>query len=93
MVVVDLEDGVEVNRQELSLLKFSRFERLEVFCRWGIQTIICAGVSDIMCRLLDSRQIHPRSGIVGEVEGIIQAYCCGNLDDPCFCMPGKRPST
>ncbi|MGD9285720.1 MAG: hypothetical protein PVG68_18760 [Desulfobacterales bacterium] len=90
MVVVDIEKGCEIRRQELNLDKMSIHERIEVMARWGIRKIICAGVSDIMCRFLAGKNIALVSGIAGELEKIINAYICNRLDDACFMMPGKH---
>jgi predicted Fe-Mo cluster-binding NifX family protein len=90
IVVVDFENGREIRRQELSLEKMSVHERIEVMVRWGIRKIICAGVSDVMCRFLAGKNIVLVSGIAGELEKIINAYICNRLDDACFIMPGKR---
>lgn len=90
MVVVDIEKGCEICRQELNLDKMSIHERIEVLTRWGIRKIICAGVSDVMCRFLAGKNIALISGIAGELEKIIDAYLCNRLDDACFMMPGKH---
>jgi predicted Fe-Mo cluster-binding NifX family protein len=90
MVVVDIENDCEIHRQELTLEKMSIHERIEVMARWGIRKIICAGVSDVMCRFLAGKKIALVSGIAGELEKVINAYICHRLDDACFIMPGKR---
>jgi predicted Fe-Mo cluster-binding NifX family protein len=90
MVVVDIEKGCEIHRQELILDKMTINERIEVMARWGIRKIICAGVSDVMCRFLVSKNIALISGIAGELEKIINAYICKRLNDECFLMPGKN---
>jgi hypothetical protein len=90
MLVVDIEGGREVERQEISLEKTTLTERVEAFTRWSIRKIICAGVSDLMCKYLAARNIVVISGIAGEIEKILNAYVCDRLDDPCFVMPGKR---
>ena len=92
MVVVDIEGECEIRRQEITLEKMSIHERLEVITRWGIRKIICAGVSDVMCKFLAGKNIALVSGIAGELEKIIDAYICNCLDDPCFLMPGKSGS-
>jgi predicted Fe-Mo cluster-binding NifX family protein len=89
MVVVDIESGREIRRQELTLEKMPVHERIEVMARWGIRKIICAGVSDVMCRFLAGKKIALVSGIAGELEKIIDAYICNRLEDACFAMPGK----
>ena len=58
--------------------------------RWGVRKIICAGVSDTMCKYLAGRNILLVSGIAGEIENIINAYICNRLNDACFVMPGKK---
>ncbi len=90
MVVVDIEKGCEIRRKELILEKMSVYERIEVMARWGIRKIICAGVSDVMCKFLAGKNIALVSGIAGELEKIIDAYICDRLDDACYIMPGKR---
>lgn len=52
----------------LTLEKMSIHERIEVMTRWGIRKIICAGVSDVMCRFSTGRKIALVSGIAGELE-------------------------
>ncbi len=89
MVVVDIENGCEIRRKELTLEKMSLYERIEVMARWGIRKIICAGISDMMCKYLAGRNIALVSGIAGELEKIIDAYICNRLDDTCYIMPGK----
>jgi hypothetical protein len=90
MVVVDIEKGCEIRRQELTLEKMSVHERIEVMARWGIRKIICAGISEVMCKFLAGKNIALVSGISGELEKIIHAYICNRLDDACYIMPGKR---
>ena len=90
MVVVDIENGLEIRRQEISFEKMPIHQRIEIIARWGIRKIICAGVSDLMCRYLAGKNIALVSGIAGEIEKIINAHICNRLDDACFMMPGKR---
>ena len=88
--MVDIEGGCEIRRQEVVLEKMSIHERLEVITRWGIKKIICAGVSENMCKFLAGKKNALVNGIAGELEKIIDAYVCNRLDDPCYFMPGRR---
>lgn len=90
VVLVDIDAGREVGRAEASLDKMSLLERLDMLSRWGVRKIICAGVSDTMCKYLAGRNILLVSGIAGEIENIISAYICNRLNDACFMMPGKK---
>lgn len=89
MVIVDIKHGREIHRQEISLENLTLAQRLEIFTRWGIRKIICAGVSEVMCRSLSGTRIVLINGVAGDVEKIITAYICNHLDDACFVMPGK----
>jgi predicted Fe-Mo cluster-binding NifX family protein len=93
IVVLDIDGGREILRQEVLLEKMSIHERLEVITRWRIKKIICAGVSEVMCKFLAAKNIILIGGIAGELEKIINAYICNCLDDPCFLMPGRRGET
>jgi predicted Fe-Mo cluster-binding NifX family protein len=90
LLIIDLEDGGVVNLQEIPIENLSFKERLDMFVQFKIKKIICGGVSELMLTMLKSKQIELIGGIMGKVDEIIAAYCCGSLDDPCFCMPGKR---
>jgi hypothetical protein len=89
MLVVDIEGGREIKRHEIDLEKTDLNGRIEAFTRWGIQKIVCCGVSDLMCKYMAARNIVLVSGIAGELENIVDACICNRLDDACFSMPGK----
>ncbi|HDI60246.1 MAG TPA: hypothetical protein ENF48_07840 [Desulfobacteraceae bacterium] len=93
MLMIDIDQGREIRRREISLEKIDAIERVEVFVRWGIRKIICAGVSELMCRYVASKDIMLISGIAGESEKILDAYLCNRLDDACFVMPGRQSLT
>lgn len=93
MVMVDIDQGREIRRREISLEKIDLAERIDVFVRWGIGKIICAGVSDLMCRYIATKEITLISGIAGELEKILDAYLCNRLGDACFMMPGTQSLT
>jgi predicted Fe-Mo cluster-binding NifX family protein len=90
LLVVDIANGKEIQRTDVSLKKMSREERTEAVSRWNIDTIICAGVSELMCSYIESRGVRLISGIAGELEKIIDAYIHNRLDQKCFMMPGKK---
>jgi predicted Fe-Mo cluster-binding NifX family protein len=89
MLVVDIEAGIEVMKiQEIALETIGLNERVEHFCRWGIQKIICGGVSELMCKYLEGRNIDLISGIAGDAAKVVKAFICKRLDQACFRMPG-----
>ena len=92
MCLIDIDHGREIGRREISLERATVPERIEVFDRWNIGKIICAGVSDLMGKYIAAKNIALISGIAGDLEEIIAAYIGNRLDDACFEMPGKRRS-
>ncbi|MBL0714371.1 MAG: hypothetical protein JJV98_11785 [Desulfosarcina sp.] len=90
LMVVDIDNGKEIQRVEVSLAKMSRMERTETISRWRVDKIICAGVSELMCNYIAGREIRLISGIAGEPEKIIDAYIHNRLDQECFLMPGRK---
>lgn len=86
MVMVDIDAGKEL----IDLEKLSLVERLDLLSRWGIGKIICAGVSDTMCKYIASKNIELINGIAGEIETIINAYIRKRLNNDCFLMPAKK---
>lgn len=92
LLVVDIDNGKEIQRSDVSLKKMSRRERTEAISRWNIDTIICAGVSELMCSYIASQDVRLVCGIAGELEKIIDAYIHNRLDQECFLMPGKKGS-
>ena len=90
LMVVDIEDGKEVRRMTVSLAEMPCEERCATIARRKIDTVICAGISDLMSCYLESRGIHLVSGIAGNADGILAAYCQGRLCEERYLMPGKR---
>ena len=90
LLVVDVEDGNATRRMTVSLADMPLLERSETLARRRIDTLICAGISDPMSRYLTGRGIRLISGIAGDVERIIEAYCQHRLSDARYQMPGKR---
>jgi predicted Fe-Mo cluster-binding NifX family protein len=90
VMVVDIDNGQIIKRTAIVMDKMSLTERVEAFSRWKVDKIVCAGVSDLMCKYLSGKKIVLKNGIAGQFEEIIQAYICNRLDDECFLMPGKK---
>ncbi|MFO7667695.1 MAG: hypothetical protein R6V76_13820 [Desulfobacterales bacterium] len=94
LIVMDFEEGQELARRELSLEMMSLFERVELLCRLEVNRVICAAISETLFRFIESKKIGLISGVVGELDEIIHAYFCEQLDDARFSMPGMlKPMT
>jgi len=90
LLVIDIEDGKEVQRVTVSLTELSLPQRSRTIARRRIGTLICAGISDLMSRYLASCGVRLISGIAGDIDRIIEAYCHHQLCETRYQMPGKR---
>ena len=90
LMVVDIEDGKESRLMIISLAGMTCLERSATIFRRRIDTIICAGISDLMSRYMTGRGINLVSGIAGDADRIIEAYCQHRLCDDRYLMPGRR---
>lgn len=90
MILVDIDHGKEVRRSEIFLDRMQLMERIAILSRMDIQKIICAGVTETLCRHLSARGILLISGIAGEIETIISSYLCNRITDASLLMPGKK---
>ena len=50
LMVIDIENGQEIRRITVSLAGMSRLERAETMARHRLDSVICAGISDLMSR-------------------------------------------
>jgi len=88
LLVVDIDQGIETNRQELSLEKFSFVERFDLIKKMSVDVIICCAISEVMAHMIQGTDIQLIYGIVGDVNQVLAAYLSNQLDDASFHMPG-----
>jgi len=91
-LLVDLEPGQnrEVKRIEITLENLTVSERLNLLNKLRVTIVICAGISQSFHDRLIAARISPIAGVAGEVEQVLSAYMCNELDDACFYMPGYK---
>lgn len=58
--------------------------------RWGVEILICGGISAYLAQLVAAQGIRVIPGIRGGVEDVLQAFCLGNIPSARFLMPGWR---
>lgn len=90
VLIIDIKNKQEIAREEVIFENFSLFERINALQKLNAKMIICGGISDVFYKLLKNANIGLIYGIAGEVEQVIHAYGCGQLDQQCFYMPGYR---
>ena len=88
VLLVDVEKNREIERKEIYLDELSLTERVTIFQKSRVRTVICGGISDILQNMLRSLDIALVPGIAGEVDQVVAAYLSKGLDKPQFRMPG-----
>jgi predicted Fe-Mo cluster-binding NifX family protein len=88
VLLVEIEHQRDRGRSELYTKNQSGRERVDTLKRAGVNTLVCAGISNILRTMLEGANIGVRPGVVGQVEEVISAYLGRCLDDSRFVMPG-----
>ena len=88
--IFDCEQKQEVNRQNVWVEDLSLPERLTILVKLGVTVIICCGISDVLHKLLQSKNIRVIAGRIGEIDEVVEAFLCNQLDNQCFLMPGFK---
>lgn len=93
ILIINIERGWEVERKEFYLDALALTERMTIFKKFGVNTVICGGISDLFANMILSAKIVLISDISGEIEQVLAAYLAEKLDDSRFLMPGVRVDT
>lgn len=88
LLVVDLVKDSETERKEVFLDEMSLSDRLALLQRLEVTVVICGGISETLYHMLQNCGIESISGITGDVDDVITAFCRSQLNDSRFMMPG-----
>ena len=88
LLLVELADAREVARQEQMVDETTVDERARKLAELGVETLICAGISQSLETELASRGIRVTAHICGNVEEVLAAFVAGRLREERFAMPG-----
>lgn len=91
LLLIDIEDGRELNREDKMLSCRGPFERAQEVYRLEVQVLLCGAVSRPLETALLSTGIRVIGFICGCWETVLNAYINGRLADKCFQMPGYGP--
>lgn len=88
LLVITRRRGREVGRKEFVLSP----QPTEVFAHsvseLGVDVLLCAALSDPLLRALERERVRVRPHLCGEVESVLQAYCCDRINRDEYRMPG-----
>jgi len=88
LLLIDIEDGRELKREDNLLNCSGPFERAREVYRLGVQVLLCGAVSRPLETALISSGVRVIGFICGGLEDVLNAYIKGRLADKCFHMPG-----
>jgi predicted Fe-Mo cluster-binding NifX family protein len=88
LMVVRLDDGREVGRDELSLAGETPAGRVERLGALGVETLLCGAISEPLESLVRAKGIAVISWVCGDAEEVLAAFGRGALPSDRFAMPG-----
>ncbi len=91
LLLVDLDQGEEVGRQEVSLAEAGPGPRARRLADLGVHALVCGAVSRPLACILAASGIEVIPFVAGDVEEVLSAYRAGRLPGPGFSLPGGGP--
>jgi predicted Fe-Mo cluster-binding NifX family protein len=91
LLVIELKNGGETDRQEIVLVEQSGPERAVTLKQLGVGVLICGAISRPLAEMINGSGIQLLPFVKGSVEQIVNAYKTGQLSQPQYTMPGFWP--
>ena len=91
LLLVDIRNGVEENRSEVSLTSESFPQRARRLGSLGVGVVICGAISRPLMSMLTATGIEVLPYVTGGIDEVLQAYITGRLSQPQFITPGGWP--
>jgi predicted Fe-Mo cluster-binding NifX family protein len=88
IMVIRIEADGSETIEEINLGEAPPVARVKMLERMGTDVLICGAVSNPVARLVEATNIRIIPWVSGSVEAVIDAFRRGELDEPCFRMPG-----
>jgi len=91
LLLVDIENGREVERSEVELKAQSLPQRAGSLKNLGVDVLICGAISRALACMVAASGTEVLAFVTGRVDDVLQAYLTGQLVKPEFTMPGCWP--
>jgi predicted Fe-Mo cluster-binding NifX family protein len=91
MLVIDCDEGKEIQRQEIFLGKLSLYERQRILESLDVNVFICGGITETFQKMIKTSDNQLITGRTGAVDEILAAYRCGKINTKKYQMPGCKP--
>jgi len=82
LLLIELENGIEKSRNEVSLTEQSGPERTARLRQLDVQVLICGAISRPLADMLNGAGIEVLPFVTGSVEQVMAAYKTGKLSLP-----------
>ena len=91
LLLVNIENGKEVNRSEVALEGQSLPQRLSKLKSLDVDVLVCGAISQVLANMVTTSGIQLLPYVTGRIDNVLQAYMTGQLLRPEFIMPGCWP--
>jgi len=91
LLLVEIQNGSETNRSEISLNKEPIPKKANTLKSLGIDVLICGAISRLLASQITESGIEVLPYVLGSVDEILKAYLTGQLGQPRFAMPCSWP--
>ena len=88
--IADIEKGKVASQFMIAFREKFIPHRATSLTKWGIEILICGGISAYLARLVAAQGIKVVPGIKGNADEVLRAFCGGNIPSSRFLMPGWR---
>ena len=88
LVIIDTGAAAGRARTEVALAARQLPLRATRFAELGLDLLVCGAVSRPLAELLEAAGVAVEPWVAGDVEEVLQAITTGELDRPCYRMPG-----
>jgi predicted Fe-Mo cluster-binding NifX family protein len=88
LLLVDIENGHELNRSEVTLIPESAPQRAGRLKSLGVDVLICGAISRPLMYMLTGSGIEVLPYVTGRVDELLLAYMTGRLGQQQFILPG-----
>ncbi|MBA7687268.1 hypothetical protein ES703_95729 [subsurface metagenome] len=91
LLLVDIENGREVNQSEVELKAESLPQRAGQLKNLGVDVLVCGAISRALAYMVTASGIEVLAFVTGRVDDVLEAYLTDQLAKPQFSMPGCWP--
>ena len=91
LLLIDIQDGSETNRSEISLDPEPISQRATRLKTLGVDVLICGAISRSLASLVEASGLKVLPYVLGPADELLKAYLIGQLGQSKFTMPCSWP--